>query len=324
MFVRSCYQVFGKWSAFSKRLDFAFAFAVAIGAILLTGSGLAAPQGKGGGGGGGGGGGSTPPADPAIAYLVLGNKPSISVMNADGSRKTVVLQFKSQLITGISWSPDGTMLAFGGSFRLSDGILRQGIAVLDVAVVNGTPVGSNLRVIGSLPPYAKPTWALDGSYIAFGSDDKLYGISPNGGAPFVVAALPDFGGGSVSFSPDGARVAYNSYDGFGYFLRVLNLSDQSTYVVCPTSNDIRHIDWARNSDRIAMDPGGPVVQIVDALPNSTPETIATSSWFPTWSPDDSRILYTTGASDSIVIRNLITGTVTSTGAKGRQANWRRF
>jgi len=105
-------------------------------------------------------GGGGPPANPAIAYYTIGSQNRhLKVMNEDGSNAVSVFQGG---VASPTWSPDGASLAFD---------YLDGVWAVDVAVVDGTPRGSNLRVLmascdnGNL--LCQPAWSPSGTEIAF-------------------------------------------------------------------------------------------------------------------------------------------------------------
>jgi WD40-like Beta Propeller Repeat len=268
------------------------------------------------------GGGSTPPANPAIAFVA--SSTNLSVMNADGARRTVVFASSAFLLTPC-WSPSGGSICF--AIQVAGG---AGLAVIDVQVVNGTPVGSNFRMLAS-GSNTKAAWSADGSTIAFTNSlwPGIWSVPAAGGTPMQLYS------GSTSihwlaWSSDSSRIAFSCAAGLQGELRVLDTADGSDFLVCTLAGSINQVDWARTGNKIVFDAyaasgNGKYIYTVNGTAGATPQLVVPSgAHFPTWSPDDSKIGYTSGSQDNIVIRTLATGSVSSTGAKGRFANWRRY
>jgi len=270
-----------------------------------------------------GGGGGGPPADPAIVFVELGGKNTkLSVMNADGAKKTVIYS-TSALLRAPCWSASGDSVCFG--IQVAGG---AGLAVLDVDVVSGTPVGSNFMLLAS-GNSTNAAWSPDGATIAFSNDayPGIWSIPATGGTPTQLLARADFGHG-LAWSPDGSQIAFIGPPHSGS-IEVLDIAGGSTFTVCTISDDPVQVDWGRTGNTLvfhasAASGNGKYIYTVDAAAGAVPVLVTSSSWFPTWSPDDSKIAYTTGSGDGIVVRDMQTGKETSTGGKGRFANWRRF
>lgn len=268
-------------------------------------------------------GGGSPPADPALVFVELGkNGTKLSVMNADGARKTVLLTTPGLLLTPC-WSPSGGSICFG--IQIAGG---AGLALLDVQVVNGSAVGSNFRMLVS-GNWTKAAWSPDGSRIAFSNElwPGIWSVPAAGGTPTRLhAGEPEILW--LAWSPDSSQIAFTT--GLTGTVNVLDVALGLSFPLCSISGGTpSQVDWSRNGSAIvfhasATSGNGKFIYAVNATIGATPQLVASSSWFPTWSPDGAKIAYTTGSSDSIVVRDLQTGSVTSTGAKGRFANWRRF
>src|SRR5438046_898469 len=102
---------------------------------------------------------SSATADPAIAYV---NNNKLMVMNTDGSNQTVIVSSTS--IGAPSWSPDAHSIVFPGIINAVNSLW-----IVDVAVVNGIPTGSNLHrvTINLAGTQGSPSWSPLGDAIAF-------------------------------------------------------------------------------------------------------------------------------------------------------------
>jgi len=268
--------------------------------------------GKGGGGGGGGGGGNNPPA-PAIAFNSGGH---LSVMDADGGNKTVILPYAGHPTSmEPSWSPDGMQVVFNGT------ISGPGIYVINVD-------GSGLTLVTETnADYTGPAWspvaAPDGRFkILFvdevvtpdglvaevfatnldGTDTQQLTDDPND-LPFDVSWAPgayrfavcgvDFGTGQLV--PDCSVFDLGVVDG------TLAVTGEVSVIQLPggpleNADSVGWVDWANGSDTlgIAVAQGGWDIWIVElsnplnAFPSISGKAAERQ---PSWSPDDSRIVY---------------------------------
>src|SRR5207249_239229 len=151
----------------------------------------------------------TPAGNPYPAYPPV----DLRTMDADGSNMSTVRSFPPDfhINSRVSWSPDGSRMAFVGQTTPS-GPPQQ------IYVMNAD--GSGLTNITGDSPTGKESaaWSPDDSRIAFVGDRRydpndshggwsLYMIDPDGTNLTLVS---DFGGeaGGLSWSPDGSRIAY--------------------------------------------------------------------------------------------------------------------
>ena len=100
----------------------------------------------------------TAPGSPGATPLPGPRAPEIYIMDADGSNQTR-LTFNRAFDGNVSWSPDGSRLAFGSG--------RDGDQDIYVMNVDG---GGLTRLTDSDRADIMPAWSPDGSRIAFASD----------------------------------------------------------------------------------------------------------------------------------------------------------
>jgi Tol biopolymer transport system component len=214
-----------------------------------------------------------------IAYLSEG---AIHVMDADGSgRFTVVDNVDAG---GVSsgmprWSPDGGRLAYwsGG----------------DVFVVNTD--GTGLTNISQTPIIAEhhPVWSHDGARIAFLRQGQIFVMDADGDNSVQVTAGP--ADKDHAWSPVDDRIVFRATDGELY--SVLSNGEALTQLTItgvgngsPTwSHDGTQIAFYRftletDEEIYVMDADGSSVRAVTNSPES-------SSTRPSWSPDDSRLVF---------------------------------
>jgi Tol biopolymer transport system component/DNA-binding winged helix-turn-helix (wHTH) protein len=110
------------------------------------------------------------------------------------------LTFDSGLQSGVTWSPDGTSIAYSSDFGGSYDIWVQ-------AIDGGDPV----RITKGPGPNWQPAWSPDGRSIAYrseGGDGGLYVISAHGGSN-LAQKIVSFGY-NPHWSPDGQQILFQS------------------------------------------------------------------------------------------------------------------
>lgn len=288
--------------------------------LVLAGSVLAQGKGKGKGGGGGGdgggdGGSGTPPA-PAIVFNSGGH---LAVMDADGANATVILPYAGNAsLLEPSWSPDGLQIVFSGT------VAGPGIYIINVD-------GSGLTLLKSGTPTAylgAPVWspvpAPDGRYKLLFTEEVPYS---GGGTAVEVMAINLDGTGyqqltndpnnfplDVSWSPMADRFAASSVDlsslpfrgdcrvyDLGLVNGALSATSGTSVVQLPGSplqnvESIGWVDWSNGSNSLAVaaNPNGWGVWIIDLTNPASPLELGSSKAAeraPSWSPDDSQIVY---------------------------------
>jgi Tol biopolymer transport system component len=148
------------------------------------------------------------PDGTRIAFDRAGRRESLRTMADDGSDQQVVLRLSSipgfLFIQGLSWSPDGSQLAFS-AFRTRTG---------DAKLFTVDATGSNLtRLSGRDDDDVNPSWSPDGTSIAVESYPGRTGV--RGDIVLVDAttgarsALVTPGWtGDPDWSPDGSAIAF--------------------------------------------------------------------------------------------------------------------
>lgn len=132
-----------------------------------------------------------------------GNR-EIYVMNADGSDQRRLTFNPSSDVGPVSFSPDGTQLAFARN-KAETGAASF---LYDVFVMKAD--GSGVRQLTTDPEFdAEPAWSPDGSRILFISardgNFDLYAINPDGTGEVNLTRTPASREGSPKFTPDGSQ-----------------------------------------------------------------------------------------------------------------------
>jgi dipeptidyl aminopeptidase/acylaminoacyl peptidase len=209
----------------------------------------------------------------------------VTVANIDGTRVRQVTPVGIDAF-GASWSPDGSMLVYQGRNAATSEV--GNLFVVDVST-------EEVRQITDLKPFSRgwwfmrPSFAPDGRTILFhlprrhigpsGLVWDLWSVPVAGGEPVLVRRNAGFG----AYSPDGRTMAY---------LSPLTRADA-------TGDALWLVDVAGGDPRALVE--GPGI------------------WWPSWSPDGTRIAYAVDK-DEIYVVDVATGESTRV-AQGGVAEW---
>ncbi len=208
---------------------------------------------------------------------------------------------ENRLTSGLSWSPDGTRLAFGGRV---DG--NTDIYVMDAD-------GSNeVRITTGPEADLWPSWSPDGSRIAYQSGRRTSGfpagadifvVDANGGNPVNLTNLPDGIDVQPSWSPDGSRIAFASDRditrlgvGEEREIYVMNADGSNPTRLTESPRRDGHPNWSPDGSRIAfssMRDGNLEIYVVNADGSGLTRLTDQAEFddFPVWSPDGQFIAY---------------------------------
>ena len=277
--------------------------AVGIGVVGIGGPVSANPPDENGNHQHGGGG---APAIAAIKAQAARNgrqnfKRSLVVMDADGSNEVVVLTERGiflrsgKWLLATHWAPDAQSLAF--SLIDFDDSGASGIWTVGID-------GSNLFQVTYLGD--SPAWSPDGGEIAYSKGGDIWIVNVDGTNDSNLTSTPDVGEWSPTWSPDGHFLAYSA-DG-----EVL-IHELATDVISNVTGGgplggllLASPDWAKTQDKIVLvarvagtnnsndvwvvdlnDPANPV-----KLTDTPLDEFDSSERFPSWSSDDSQIVFT--------------------------------
>jgi len=203
---------------------------------------------------------------------------------------------------GMSWSPDGRMIAFCGVDKEKrTGIFLIGVASGDVRL---------LVALEKLPPNYDPTWSPDSKTITYGYKNNVYFVNIEDGKPKRITDSPEKPGpegyiGRPVFAPDGHSVAYltgqmkdgnpiekilmTTIDG-QKTREILRTEDKKrTINIFDLSSDGRHIVFTPGNTEIwcASTDGGEPFKIGD-ISDVGEDAWA---WMPKWSPTGDAITF---------------------------------
>ena len=167
-----------------------------------------------------------------IAVLSMGNQDIVlDVLESDPPWEATIFQGMGIGIDGLSWSPDGRMVAL--SADITEGGYDYNLFVTDLAtrnLIQLTNVGTNHR----------PAWSPAQDLIAYEGalpNESEYSIFLTNSTGECVVRIPGSGGAhSPSWSPDGRRIAFIGLDGYIYALdlaQVMGDDFLSNGLVCP-------------------------------------------------------------------------------------------
>ncbi|MBL8155736.1 MAG: PD40 domain-containing protein [Anaerolineae bacterium] len=141
----------------------------------------------------------------------------------------------------VSWSPDGTRIAFVATRSSSDS---------DIYIRNADGTGE-VQVTQQLQVGLGFAWSPDGTRFAFTQGHEIYVINTDGSNLINVTNHPrlDF---APAWSPDSQRIVFTSSRNGSAEIFIINLSNGSTTQVTNTVNTNNFPDWSPDGQRIAF------------------------------------------------------------------------
>ena len=165
----------------------------------------------------------------------------ISLADAAGGETAPVAKGLARVGRTLSFSPDGTLLAFD---RGRDGSLVRDVTTIDV----------DSGELTTLQPGETPAYGPDGSLV-YTRGDPMRILAPDGterafNPPRGQGDPSEFGHRRPSFSPDGTAIVFERQDGHNSWIETAPLTGGATTVLTPQTSDDHNPTWG---------PGGPVV-----------------------------------------------------------------
>ena len=198
-----------------------------------------------------------PSYSPSGDRLVCNNQPaailhnSILMMNADGSKRSVLFENAEKSAVAPAWSPKGDKIAFGfGRFFQT----LHGPAVADIAVI-GTD-GRGLRVLtDGKGNYGFPSWAPDGQRLVYrsshGKTSKLIVLNT------ATSAAKELDTGSdrnnfPAWSPTEDLIAFTGYVGGDYEICTIRPDGTGFKRLTHSPGNDAHCAWSSDGKWIAF------------------------------------------------------------------------
>jgi Tol biopolymer transport system component len=145
------------------------------------------------------------PDGARIAYTNGGSDSGIWTMKIDGTDRKRIARVAKDVVSGPTWSPDGTRLAFVAlPIERGDAPVPSDIWLVDAD-------GTHLTKLTSTASGDRPTWSPDGTRIAFATlvGGGISGIRTDGQSLAPITGGPDL---SPAWAPDGHRIAFQRQD----------------------------------------------------------------------------------------------------------------
>lgn len=227
------------------------------------------------------------PDGSKIAYLHgtftrnNGLNAEIAVMNADGSgRHDITPRNGVSGGTSLSWSPDGTKIAYDGS---ADGLIWV--------------VSADGSFLSKLTQGSSPTWSPDGTKIAFARIDSstntagLYLMNADGSNVQQLTSFNQPTLRDLAWSPDGKRIAFS----LGGVLQMMNADGSNLHLL---GNAVvgDNPAWSPDSSEIAFQ-GADGLSIIGADGNGLRQLTNGPDEHPNWSPNGKTILFSSDRND---------------------------
>jgi hypothetical protein len=268
-----------------------------------------------------GGGGSTP-AHPELTWSGYQTSHgttygAIFVADSDLTHATAVHLSPS----GNTWFGRTPTWSSAGSICFSKGggsaSAPDTIEAIDVSVnSSGVPVESNFRVIVGLTSQAdrlnNPFWSSTTAvnkiaYTTHGAAGKLWVVSASGGTPSLILSVDTSSAhvssplGDPTWSPDDSKLALIRLSASSTTIMILSTSTWTYIDSITVSGTIDGLEWSRtgSTNKLAFSvyaSGNYQLYYVDPVTGATPTTSGVAGNYPTWSPNNSAVMYNNAGS----------------------------
>ncbi len=303
-------------------------------------------------------GGGTSTAHPAITYAATTvshnvTYATIGVMDTDAGHQTNVVTAGSSNSTENLMSPSWNYSGASITYKDIAGTASS-IKAVDVSVnSSGVPVGSNVRTIYALTTsdsatiQSGPAWCATSSTgkIAFtrnhlGSQlglSELCTVSQSGGTVTVLASYSKLNTNHIvmshytspTWSPDDAKIAVIREDTIQHStVMIYDASSGAALDSIPLAGGVTSLEWSRsgmNELVYLYTPNSSTpyeLYYVAPTTGSTPTTNSVVAGSPTWSPNNSGIMFVNSGLKKVVPFTSSITTISSS-AGGNSLNWKR-
>ncbi len=226
---------------------------------------------------------------PALTALVVLSVPCAA--SADSvTTQTVFYQ-------DVSWSPDGTQIAFSA-------VINKQPADLYTMVLKGKVVS---QLTDNAAADSWPSWTKDGSQIVFSSkrdgNEEIYVMKSDGGSPKRLTENPARDA-APAVSPDGAEIAFVSDRDGNPEIYIMSIDGTNVERLTNTAYAEHNPHWSPDGSRIVCYTEDPArqdrVEVIDAATGEA-QVIGDGSsdaFYPSWSANGQSIVYTTKAGET--------------------------